>query len=150
MLVKNGATGLTAVVAVFPEPAHLWIWDPRLANTTLLPYWRWQFGVTRRLDHFRYGVVFSIMGSPEEGLKYREKASAHWHRPELEAWAATVLQQFEHETRADWAAYRRPLSTDHEHAFAALLVNWFAASRFAAEGIHVEHVVANLPEPSSC
>jgi hypothetical protein len=94
LIVKRDSRDVKDIVAVFPRATRLLVWDRRLANADVLPYWRWEFDVIRDVDTFRYGVTLSIMGSPAEGLKYRDKAQAHWRRPELEAWAGRMLHQF--------------------------------------------------------
>jgi hypothetical protein len=116
-----------------------------LTNTDLLPYWRWQFEVVRDVERFRYGVTLSVMGSPEEGLKYREKAQANWHRPELEAWAGKMLHRFEADTWESWTSFRMPPTEAEEEEFKKALSHWFIRSPFANQGIHIEHVVVNLP-----
>ena len=92
LLVRSGSTNVADIVAVFPKSTRLLAGDRRLTDTDLLPYWRWEFQVVRDVELFRYGVTLSVMGTPEEGLKYRDKAQAHWRRPELEAWADTPLR----------------------------------------------------------
>jgi hypothetical protein len=144
-LVKAGSTSAGDIVAVFPKSTRLLVADGRLANTDLLPYWRWEFEVVRDVERFRYGVALSVMGSPEEGLKYREKAQANWHRPELEAWAGKMLHRFEADRWESWTSFRMPPTEAEEEAFKKALSDWFIRSPFANQGIHIEHVVVSLP-----
>jgi hypothetical protein len=95
MVVKRGSRDVKDIVAIFPRSTRLPVWDGRLANADVLPYWRWEFQVGRNVEKFQYGVTLSIMGSPEEGLKYRDKAQAHWQRPQLEEWVGEMLHRFE-------------------------------------------------------
>ena len=145
MLVKKGSGNVKDIVAVFPRSTRLLIGDGRLGNADVLPYWRWEFQVIRDVERFRYGVTLSIMGSPEEGLKYRDKAQAHWRRPELEAWAGRMLHRFEADTWQNWTAYRTPPTESEEEDFTKALMLWFQESKFASQGIHIEQVVVNLP-----
>ena len=144
-LVKSGSTSASDIVAIFPQSTRLLVGDRRLTNTDLLPYWRWEFEIVRDVDIFRYGVTLSVMGSPEEGLKYRDKALAHWHRPELEAWAGQMLHRFEADRWESWTSFRTPPTEMEEEAFKKALADWFVQSSFANQGIHIEHVVVNLP-----
>ena len=145
MLVKTGSSDPHDIVAIFPESARLVPADARLLNTELLPYWRWQFQVVRDLELFRYGVTLSIMGNPAEGLKYRDKSKADWHRPELEAWADTMLHRFEADTWDTWTAYRKPPTDAQEDDFKKALTAWFRESSFANQGIHIDEIVVGLP-----
>jgi hypothetical protein len=103
------------------------------------------FEVVRDVQLFRYGVTLSVMGTPEEGLKYRDKAQAHWLRPELEAWAAKMLHRFEADRWDSWTSFRMPPTEAEEEAFKQALSEWFIHSSFANQGIHIEHVVVNIP-----
>jgi hypothetical protein len=145
LLVKSGSKNTGDIVAVFPKSTRLLVGDSRLTNTELLPYWRWEFEVVRDVELFRYGVTLSVMGTPEEGLKYRDKAQAHWRRPELEAWADKMLHRFEADTWNSWTSFRTPPTEAEEEAFKKALAEWFIHSPFANQGIHIEHVVVNLP-----
>ena len=131
LLVKSGSTNATDIVAVFPKSTRLLVSDARLTNTDLLPYWRWEFEVVRDVELFRYGVTFSVMGSPEEGLKYRDKALANWHRAELEAWAGKMLHRFEADRWETWTTFRMPPTEAEEQAFEKALSDWFTRSSFA-------------------
>jgi hypothetical protein len=146
MLVKKGSRDVSGIVAVFPRSTRLPVWDGRLANADVLPYWRWEFIVLRDVEKFRYSVNLSVMGSPEEGLKYRDKAQAHWHRPELEEWSGRMLHRFEVDTWDIWTAYHTPPTEAEEENFDQMLLSWFQGSKFANQGIHIEPpVVVNLP-----
>jgi len=145
MLVKKGSTNAADIVAVFPNSTRLLVRDGRLTNTDLLPYWRWEFQVLRDVERFRYGVTLSVMGSPEEGLKYRDKAQANWRRPELEAWAGEMLHRFEADAWDSWTSYRTPPTETEEEEFKKTLKAWFEQSSFANQGIHVDQVVVSLP-----
>ena len=138
MLVNNGGDGVKDIVAVFPQKTHLWIWDRRLAGTELMPYWPWAFQVDRSVGTFAYQVTLSIMGSPEEGLKYREKSKAGWRRPQLEDWAAKMLNQFEVDNQT---AFSQVTELD-ETALKQLLISWFERSKFANQGIHIAGIAA--------
>ena len=145
MLVKRGSREVKDIVAVFPRSTRLLVRDGRLANADVLPYWRWSFHVVRDVERFRYGVTLSVMGSPEEGLKYREKSEANWRRQELEAWAGRMLHRFEADTWDIWSVYRKPPTEAEEEQFRRTLLSWFDTSKFANQGIRVDQVVVNLP-----
>jgi hypothetical protein len=146
ILVKKGRRNAADIVAVFPNSTRLLVGDVRLRDTDVLPYWPWEFQVVRNVDLFRYGVTLAVMGSPEEGLKYRDKSEADWHRPELEAWADKMLHRFEADTWDSWTLYRMPPTEAQEDAFKQSLFAWFAQSSFANQGIRIKHVVVNLPD----
>jgi hypothetical protein len=146
MLVARGGRDSKDIVAVFPRSTRLLMSDGRLSNTDVLPYWRWAFDVTHVTNAFRYGVTFSIMGSPEEGLKYRDKAQANWHRPDLNEWATRMLVRFEADTSDRWETYRMPLTSEEQDAFRKALMSWFERSAFSNQGIHIEHVVFDVPD----
>ena len=149
MLVKKGGTSAADIVAVFPDSTRLLVRDERLTNTDLLPYWRWEFQVLRDVERFRYGVTLSIMGSPEEGLKYRDKSQANWRRPELQEWAGQMLHRFEADMWDSWTSFRMPPTEKEEEEFKKTLKAWFERSSFANQGIHVEQVVVSLPDLST-
>ena len=140
MIVKHGGTEGKDIVAVFPQSTRLAASDRRLAEGDVLPYWRWDFQVGRELQEFNYTVSLSIMGSPEEGLKYRDKAKAGWHRQELEAWSQNMLGRFEANLRKTWAPRGTPPTEAEREDFKQKLKSWFQQSEFANQGIHIEQV----------
>jgi hypothetical protein len=148
LLVRKGSSNVTDIIATFPYATRLLAWDRRLATSDMLPYWRWIFSVNRDVDVFRYMVMFSIMGSPEEGLKYRDKSQAHWERAQLEDWSNKLLHRFEADHWDRWTAYRLPPTEAQEEEFKKMLLDWFDGSTFANQGIHIEQIVVNLPSLS--
>jgi hypothetical protein len=147
MLVRRGSADPSDIVATFPQSTRLSVWDARLVSAEILPYWRWEFDLSRDLEKFRYTVSMSIMGTPEEGLMYRDKALANWRRPELEQWAGRMLHRFEADSWDEWSRYRTPPTEDEERQFSDRLLSYFERSAFANQGIHVEQVVVGLPSP---
>jgi hypothetical protein len=137
ILVKKGSHEVKDIVGTFPDVTRLWVWDERLSGTDLLPYWPWAFHVDRSVGGFEYRVTLSIMGSPAEGLKYREKAQAGWRRPQLEEWAGRMLSQFEADNQA---AFSRPAKLEASE-LKQLLVSWFERSTFVNQGIHIQEIV---------
>jgi hypothetical protein len=125
LLLKKGSHDVKDIVTTFPRSTRVLVWDRRLSTSDILPYWRWNFEVERNVETFRYNVILSIMGSPEEGLKYRDKAQAHWHRPELEAWAGNMLHRFEADSWDTWTAYRTPPTEAEEEDFKKMLLFGF-------------------------
>src|SRR5262249_40558563 len=91
MIVKHGSSDPKHIIALFRHATQLPASDTRLAVGDLLPYWPWDFQVVREMNRSKYTITLSIMGSPEEGLKYRDKLEAGWHRRELEEWSGKML-----------------------------------------------------------
>src|SRR5262245_16695935 len=144
MLVSRGS-GKRLVVATFPQTTRVSMRDARLINADMLPYWRWQFDVARDVEKFQYGVTMSIMGTPEEALKYHSLGYTGWRRTELQQWTGAMLHRFEADTWGTWSQFRKPPTESEEAAFTAMLKEWFHASRFANQGIHIDRVTVSLP-----
>ena len=136
--------GTDQVVHDFAKPARIWTWDTRLAGTEQVPYWKWRYSVERRLNARRYIVMFEIMGTPEEGLRYRPKSAAQWKRPQLEHWSRSMLGEFEAQTLEEWEEFPEDWADEHHDEFRDRLTNWFDESPWSGQGIRIAGVYPNV------
>ena len=135
----------STVRETFPSETRIWKFDPRLRDAEVRPYWSWSYDVVRDPYRFRYGVTLSVMGSPEQTLRYLPKLQ--WRRPELTGWACDLLRAFEREHVDAIQTFRCPLSDDENRRFGDLVTRWFSIHA-KDQGITLSHVTTCVPDGS--